>query len=225
MKLFKVIGNFFGSLYFLLFMISWPVGIYHSYQKHKSGDVVLSVLVFPFGMYRSIEMLWHNDGIDWESKLSGDMSSIIFIFSQITIDKRNRIQIERDIEVLNSKISKYPEDKIELLKKGTKNYLNYSDFFEKDVGDYYNNVLISKDKTTNFNFSDSSIYYKNLLVKEFRLNEEPSLNYNADSILKAEINKVDISNIDVNTYNETLKSAKQKRKEEKIKIYNQIFNE
>lgn len=42
----------------IVLMVSWPIGLYHSWHLHSNTDFFMSL--FPlWGAYRGFEMLWH----------------------------------------------------------------------------------------------------------------------------------------------------------------------
>lgn len=226
MNLSKFFSSTLSTIFSFIFIISWPVGIYHSYDKHKTADVLLSVIVFPFGMYRGAELFWHNDGKDWDKKLSDDVSGLIFIYNEITIDNRNKIQINNDIELLQSRIQEYPKDKLDVLINANNQILKYLDLFEIDMYSHFSNIIVNSNTDFKYKDSDSTNYYRNKIIKDFNLANDPIFNFNIDTVVKQMIiqNDFKINDINLEVFNQDAVKKMKIRSEERLRISKKIFD-
>lgn len=226
MNLSKFFSNTLSIIFSFLFIISWPVGIYHSYDKHNVADVFLSVIVFPVGMYRGAELFWHNDGKDWDKKISDDVSSLIFIYSEITIDNRNKIQIINDVELLQSRIQEYPKNKLDVLINANNQILKYLDLLETDMYKHLSNIIVNRNIDLKYNDNDSTNYYRSKIMNDFNLVNDPIINFNIDTAVKQVIIQKDfkINEIDLEKFSQDAVIKMKIKNEERLRISKKIFN-
>jgi hypothetical protein len=129
-KLKKTFGTIVATILVGLFYIFCAYaefgGIYHAWKKHN--DAVLALFIPPLAWYRAGEAFWHNDfaGVNWEQRLKDDAHSCIFILNSFVRNSTIPIEMNRDIEKLSMEILKYPVDKLNVLKKVSKLYIEYS---------------------------------------------------------------------------------------------------
>lgn len=137
----KVLEGIFGiSMYLFITGLSviYILGISHCFKKHSTMEGVVSIVAFPFGIYRGIEFFWHNDfdDVDWNKKLKNDTETSIYFLHEINNENFNQYDFNKDVEEFSNKIKKYPEDKREILIKNVKQYIGFLILIEKDIKNY-----------------------------------------------------------------------------------------
>lgn len=152
-KLKEYFGGVLSIIFYILFFYGEIFGIIHSVKKHSTGDIIASIAIPPWAWWRSIEMVWHNDyaNVDWDKRLTNDMQTCIYFINQANDTKVNKFEIIEDIEIFHNKIVKYPQDKLEFLKNGTRYFIEYSNSNSND----FINALNEYSKTGDFDWKAS----------------------------------------------------------------------
>ena len=127
--------SFISIFFYVLFIYGEIFGIYHSVKHHSGGDVIASISIPPWAWYRSAEMWWHEEFSEeeWSQKLSNDIEVCIYFVSKSFSEETDKFDYNSRIEKFSKKIRKYPDDKIDYLKKGTRLYINYLQSMQNDM--------------------------------------------------------------------------------------------
>jgi len=169
-------------------LILWGYGggMYHAFEKHGIGDGVVSVFVPPWTFYRSIEFFWHDDfaDVDWEVRLSNDLENCIYLLNYSTSEDVNTIELNNYSEKFSLEIKKYPKDKFEHLKFGTKVYIKYDSSIAVDLKDSFLNYY----ETGQFEYKKSN-YTINLAnqLEKYNLSDQIEITENSMDLLMGEI--------------------------------------
>lgn len=157
----SIANNLLSVLFGLVFIWAEFGGIYHSYSKHN--DVLLAIFIPPVAWYRSVEFFWHDDyrGVDWDKKLQNDSQSCVYFLNQYNEEGANIYQLNKDLEKFSSQIHKYPDDKIEYLKTGSRIYIEWTALYLQSLILSYENYF----KNGKFDFLKND----NILQLEQRL--------------------------------------------------------
>jgi len=129
-KLYSVISTLFYILLSGLFII----GIIHSAKKHGTGDVALSVVAFPFGIYRGVESFWHkNPDIDWDKRIQSDIRVCYQLLYLSNSDKSKTIDFADEIEKMSNRIKEYPDSKRQLITNGSIKICQFIESTSRDL--------------------------------------------------------------------------------------------
>jgi hypothetical protein len=236
-KVLKIIGIIFFGIILLFVGSFYPLGVYHAYKKHSTSAFVVSFFV-PIGFYRGVERLWHKDeagqAIDhpnsqyseifWEDKLSKDMSDIILLYENIGQDNIHQNKTNEGIEILKKRFEKYPNDKSEKLKNGVKNLVKLLKFYDQDIMKFFNTAIEKKSFNIEFINNDSTMFYKNILYQEFKIDKKKPTKFDMNSIMKSKVGNVDFDKINKIDLNLSYKKMEIFLEQERLRVYNLLFN-
>lgn len=161
--------NIFANIYTLLiyaFMIYLEIGgIVHSVRKHSTSDVIATVMIPPWAWYRSIELWWHDDfnNVDWDKRLSSDMSTCIYFIQTTSNEEVNIYERNENLEKFSNKLAKYPDERRESLKEGTKVYIEYNNSLYEDMINLIDGLI--RNKKFNWVKSDKTLNLEKQLYK------------------------------------------------------------
>jgi hypothetical protein len=235
-KILKIIVIVFFGIILLLVGSFYPLGVYHAYKKHSTSAFVVSFFV-PIGFYRGVERLWHKDeavqAIDlptsqnseifWEDKLSKDMSDIILLYENIGQDIINQNKTNERIEILKKRFEKYPNDKSEKLRNGVKNLVKLLKFYDQDIMKFFNTAIEKKSFNIEFSNNDSTIFYKNILYKEFKIDKKMPTKFDMSSTMKSKVENVNFDKINKIDLNLSYKKMEIFLEQERLRVYNMLF--
>lgn len=171
-----IIFNIIGILMYGFLIYAEIFGIYHSFKSHSKVEGFISIVIPPYAWYHSAEMWWHDDfdGVNWEKKLKSDLEISIYFLSQAHNDQIDTFKLNDNLEKFSSKINKYPKEKLDFLKDGSRLYIEYSVSLEKEVIE----GMINFYENGEYNFTKS---------EEAKILEKKLNSYNVNS--KIEISK------------------------------------
>ena len=143
--------------------VSFIGGEYHAFKKHGASDGIFGAMMFPWGIYRGVESLWHDDfaGVDWNKRTQTDMQNCFYFLAEKMNDDRDQIKYNEQIKKFAIDIKKYPPDTIQILKDGSKIYCEFMHSSTKDMLDYM--AEYTKTKTSQFKWSENTSRLENEL--------------------------------------------------------------
>lgn len=213
-----------------LFIYGEVFGIIHSVKKHSAGDIIITILIPPWAWYRSAEMWWHNDydGVNWDKRLTNDMQSCVYFFTETTNQNANLFILNENLEKFSKKVNKYPKERKQFLIDGSRKYINYVNSLTEDLINSIDDFTNSQQH--NFRLSIKTKELENE-VRKFKLEEDILLKY-----IEVELNYKlliktfpDISSPeDINRFNHykiAVKASIEKQRKELKRIFKSIFNE
>lgn len=224
--------NFFTGLgqllFYLIFFGTLVTGVYHAFKKHGALDGIVSIAIFPWGLYRGAEFWWHDDykNVNWDKRLASDLQTSIY-FITVNQDKdADKYKNNEDMEKFSNKISKYPEEKKNYLAEGTKLFINYSmsitDDFSNNIEGYKNGNNVNINSSTNTkNLEEKLIKYDLKEEVEIIRSSIEKLNKNLQDNLYVN-DRIDEKDLDEIISNISL-SLKMQEKEYK-RTYKTIFD-
>ena len=130
----EVIGTIISIVFWLAIGVSDVAGIVHSIKKHSVGDTVAAVALPPWGVWRGIESLWHDDykNVDWNKQLSEDFETVLYFYDK-AIDR------DTDVYLLNQEVSDfadvindYPSSKKEELMRASRAFIEYDNLITSE---------------------------------------------------------------------------------------------
>lgn len=146
----KLFMNLIGVIMFIV-PIAYLNGVHHSFSKHDTFDGILSIVVFPIGIYRGLEAWWHEDDKSINEELSNDLRVCIEYLSQVD---NSGLKDNEDFLEFKAKISEYQKEQRQFLIDGSKIYIKYIQSVINDVAlsmqNYFYSAeykLVYKDKT------------------------------------------------------------------------------
>lgn len=146
-----------GSLIFtviliLLFWIGWPLGIYHSFKKHSRLDNFASFLI-PWGIYRGIESVFHEDPSN-HAKLKEMRISMVVLLNNInSVSNQNYSKSANFVKLSLNKIN---QNELDSLKQFSRDYIIALHSVLDDVSSYLINSVETHGNNS-FNFSNKSV--------------------------------------------------------------------
>ena len=174
MSLKSITGWVLSAVMYIVYVaiiLTYPVGLFHSYKQHSTKDLIFGAIAFPWAMYRGVEMFWHkdDDGVDWNKKLASDIRSSIYLFNEGSYKDGNVSQVNSDIEQFSNRVNEYPADKKKYLMTASKAYIRYMLSVTHDSNNsmnaYFNTGVYE------VKFSDSSNKFKSDLIITYKLND------------------------------------------------------
>ncbi|MEP3836002.1 MAG: hypothetical protein ABJM36_00040 [Algibacter sp.] len=225
-----ILSNIVGFLFYGIFIYGEIFGIYHTFKSHSKLDGLISIVIPPYAWYYSAEMWWHDDfeEVDWEKKLKSDMEISIYLLSQAHNDQIDRFELNDKLEKFSSKINKYPEEKLDFLKNGSRIYIKYSISLENEVIEGMTNFY----ENGKYDFKKS---------RETKILEQKLRSYNIDSKIEIIKEQNEQSHKQLSTsltnsggsfdesqvleFKENISSLKKRQNIEFKKIFKFIFNE
>ena len=142
-------------LFYIVVVLLYALGIYHSATKHNTGDVALSVVAFPFGIYRGAEFFWHDDfkDVNWDQRLKGDLQVSYDILSHSLDTDIDVMKFNEYIEKFSSKVNKYPEAKRKELINSAR---LVCDFYKSSSNDMVEYIIDLKSDSSKITWSDKT---------------------------------------------------------------------
>jgi hypothetical protein len=220
----KIIDRVTGLTAYIFYtglFVIYIIGIFHCFKKHSTIQGVVSVVAFPFGIYRGFESLFHDDfkDVNWKVRLKNDTKTCIYFLNEINNENFNQYNFNKDLEEFSNKIKKYPLDKREILIKNVKQYIGFIILIEKDINNYLDSY---KGGRFNLKFSnrtqkqllkiEHNIYFNKYEVSNLKKGNE---NFN-ESIKSQEINNNDLNLIKLSFSNNN---------KNMLEVFYNIFNE
>jgi hypothetical protein len=227
-KLFVTIGATFITIILYASVAYFEFGgIYHAWKKHN--DAVLAFFIPPLAWYRAVEVFWHDDfaGVNWEQRLKDDAHSCIFILNSFIRNSTIPTEMNRDIEKLSIEILKYPDDKLNVLKKVSRLYIEYSLIAVEDA------VRATKDYIrygqTNLSYSGKIVEVENKLKAFLPIDSFQELVHTTKTSYEAVTQKLNeagaLTEEQQGKVTENLAYFKQSAKTKVSEAYKKLFNE
>ncbi|MDX9782915.1 MAG: hypothetical protein RBT35_08065 [Bacteroidales bacterium] len=141
--LFETIIDVVQGIFGLLFSALYILGVYHSYTKHPNDLGI--VRWSPYAVYRGVEFFWHDDfaGVNWEERLRDDANKCIRLLNRSYSEDIDQAKFDKAIEEYKKTLKKYPEDRIEVLRIVSQNYIKHSNSFFRDIFRAIDNMNIN----------------------------------------------------------------------------------
>lgn len=210
-KFFESIGSILFIIFYFGLAFLFIGGYYHSYTKHSTKDFILTVMLPPLTLYRGAEMYWHKDpnetdGLsdkEWDSRIKTDLQTAIELIN-ISNGKDNIDAINTQVNEFGNKISTYPKDKINFIKKGIKLYFKYNISVSNDMLKYLDDLNVDVN-SSKFSYGYNTNKYADSLVYEYNQIEVKIMAEKMDSIF----NSMDKSNLDTANISDWRTNTKQ----------------
>jgi len=150
-----------------LFWGLWINGCIHSNSKHKDDSWAMSQS--PLAIYRGAEFFWHDDfaDVDWSKRLKNDVETVCY-FIEMSAENVKVDEMKMEVENFSKKISKYPKDKIFVLKNAGRKFINYFDYMASDMALYVDSLIAGADVNPS-KWDMHPKYFEDSLQKEFDL--------------------------------------------------------
>jgi hypothetical protein len=229
----KAIGATFGYIIYGALILSWPIGMYHSYKKHSTKDFIGSIVLFPWGMYRGFEMFWHKDedkmaDVDWKKRLSNDLRASIYLLTEGSYKDHNVVDLNKATETYTDQIKDYPKDKKQYLINGTREYIKYTLSCTNEITIIMTNYFASG--KMDISYSDSTIALKKDLIDKYELSEliaqiDAALNQQAKQMAEAPITDTAAVRKLKTTFKENMDIYMTKTRSDMARIFKDIYNE
>lgn len=126
-RFWEVVGSIVGILLLIIFTVADVVGIVHAYKKHGTFDAFMALSVPPWGIWRGIESLWHDDyeDVNWDIQLSKDFETVIFFYERTLDNDVDVYLLNKEVSDFAETIKDYPSSKKDKLKRVSRAYIEY----------------------------------------------------------------------------------------------------
>ena len=123
----EVVGSIMGILLLVTLTVADAVGVVHAYKKHGTLDAIIALSVPPWGIWRGVESLWHDDyaDVNWDTQLSKDFETVLFFYESALENDVDVYQLNKDVTDFAETIKDYPSSKKDKLKSVSCAYIEY----------------------------------------------------------------------------------------------------
>ncbi len=180
-------------LLFIIYMAGFALyglGVYHSVKKHSTGDIIASIFLPPWTIYRGAEYFWHKDvdSVNWNEEL--DLATKEFAYLCITsLSSKGGTELIQQTFEFKTKFEGFPENIRKELKNQSKDYIRYIQSYSIDILNYCNRVLSNEKNIEPFVFSNITMQIEKKL-KDYGLEREMKLQKQEIQSVMAKVTEV-----------------------------------
>ena len=219
-----------GALLYIVLFFDFIGGEIHAFKKHGAADGFIGAFIFPWGMYRGVESLWHDDfsGVDWEKKGKSDIRSCIYFLMRENSPDTDIPAFNKELEEFSISINKYPKDKIQFLEAGTR---EYSAFLESSLQSIISSL--EKCKHTSIYELELSENTNKIIdrLSRYDLKEDANTEIKSWDVIGRKLNELNLRAIKdddkspLNIFENNLRNASREHSVRSKRIFKSLFNE
>ncbi|MBL7743300.1 MAG: hypothetical protein JNN00_07445 [Chitinophagaceae bacterium] len=231
-KNFKLVPQIIGSLIAIALIASYPIGLVHSFKKHSTKDFVISIVLFPWGIFRGIEMFWHENKnevavVNWGKRLKTDVY-VLYRLMTATPNVSEENEMTEAFEKFSEKIQSYPIEKINYLKEAAKRYSRFLESASADMEQYFTRLSTGNDTTHSGIWSIHSSPIRDSIITLYDIEEFKTACNEMDSsmrLLAIKIRMEGLTDDQIRVFQNDFHRLSQSDRDRIDRTYKAIFNE